>query len=142
MASIIYNSLLRDILVGNISFDTDAFKAMLVTSAYTPDKDGHSKRSHVSGEVSGTGYTAGGMTVTASVGSIDTVNDRVPVTFTGGTLSNATLTARGAVIYKSRGGAASADELVGYIDFAGDVSSTGGTFTLNITSPLHFTNPS
>ena len=34
MASIIYNSALDDAVKGNIDFDTDSFKVMLVTSSY------------------------------------------------------------------------------------------------------------
>jgi hypothetical protein len=34
------------------------------------------------------------------------------------------------VIYKSRGGASSADELVCYVDFGADVSSSSATFSL------------
>ena len=39
-------------------------------------------------------------------------------------------TARYAVIYRARGGASSADELLCYVDFGADVSSTGGAFTI------------
>mgnify|MGYP000402675218 CR=1 FL=1 len=63
MASLIYNSAVRDEAVGNIDFDTDTFYGMLVTSTYTPNKDTHTKRSDVTNEVTGTGYTAGGMAV-------------------------------------------------------------------------------
>jgi hypothetical protein len=44
--------------------------------------------------------------------------------------TSATFTARGAVIYKKRGGAATADELLCYIDFAADKSCSNGTFTI------------
>ena len=36
MASIIYNSALRDEAAGAIDFDTDSFKVMLLSSSYTP----------------------------------------------------------------------------------------------------------
>jgi hypothetical protein len=35
------------------------------------------------------------------------------------------------VYYKSRGGASSADELVAYIDFGADITSTAGTWSLS-----------
>jgi hypothetical protein len=44
--------------------------------------------------------------------------------------ASSTITARGCVYYKSRGGASSADEIVAYNDFGGDVSTTGGTFSI------------
>ena len=65
MADVIYNSFKRDIMNGSIDLDTDTIKVMLVTSTYTPNQDTHTKRSDVTNEVSGTGYTAGGATLGA-----------------------------------------------------------------------------
>ena len=129
MASLIYNSCIDDMARGAIDFDTDSFKVMLVTSSYTPNKDTHDKRDDVTNEVSGTGYTAGGVASVCTV-TKDTANDKVTLSFAAVSWATATITARGAVYYKSRGGASSADELVAYVDFAGDVSSTGATFSL------------
>lgn len=129
MASLIYNSAIDDMARGAIDFDTDTFKAMLVTSAYAPDKDTHLKRSSVTNEVSGTGYTAGGATSAVTV-TKDTANDKVTIQFAAVSWANSTVTARGCVYYKSRGGASSADELVAYNDFNADVSSSGGTFNV------------
>jgi len=74
MASLIYNSVLNDIARSNVDFDTDTFKTMLTTSAYTENKDTHAKRSDVTSEVVGTGYTAGGTTVAVTVAAIDTAS--------------------------------------------------------------------
>ena len=138
MASIIYNSALDDAVKGNIDFDTDAFKIMLVTSSYTADKDAHTKRSDVTNEVTGTGYTSGGDSTSVTV-TKDTANDRIDIDFTDVSWTTATITAAGAVIYKTTG-TASTDNLVAYLDFAGDVTSTNGTFTVDITSPLRIQN--
>lgn len=138
MASLIYNRALELLARGNIDFDTDTFKVMLTTSGYTENKDTHDFRDDVTNEVSGTGYTAGGQTVTVSV-SLDTSNDRVDITLGGATWTSSTITARKAVYYKSRGGAASADELIAVIDFGSDVSTNNGTFTLQ-SSTLRITN--
>lgn len=130
MASLIYNSAIRDEAVGNIDYDTDTFWVQLVTSAYTENKDTHTKRSDVTNEVTGTGYTAGGQVVAVTVGAVDTANDRVVLTFGAVTWPSSTITARKAVVYKRRGGVATADELVYVNDFGSDVISTNGTFTL------------
>jgi hypothetical protein len=130
MASIIFNSALNDAFNGNIDFGSDTFKVMLVTSSYTPNKDTHTKRSDVTNEVGNSGtYAAGGATATVSVTN-DTANDRQDVSLGGASFTSATITAAAAVYYKSRGGAASADELVAYIDFGGNVTSTAGTWAL------------
>jgi hypothetical protein len=139
LASLVFNRALELWARGNIDFDTDTFKVLLTTSAYTEDKDAHDFRNDVTNEVTGTGYTAGGNTVTVSV-TLDTANDRVDISLGGTTWPSSTITARKAVYYKSRGGASSADELVAVNDFGADVTSTNGTFTLNA-STLRISNP-
>lgn len=129
MASFLYTSLVDDDSRGNVIYSTDTFKTMLVTSSYTPSQTTHTKRSDVTNEASGTGYTAGGATTTVTL-TKDTTNNKETLTFSAVSWATSTITARGAVIYKSRGGASSADELVGYIDFGGNISSTGGTFSI------------
>jgi hypothetical protein len=128
MASLIYNSAIDDIVRGAIDADTDTFKALLVTSSYTPNKDTHDKRDDVTNEVTGTGYTAGGVTTACTV-TKDTANDRVTLQFAAVSWATSTITARALVIYKSTG-TASTDNLVAYNDFGSDVSSTAGTFSV------------
>lgn len=140
MASLIFDSALYDEARGNINYATDSFKVMLVTSTYAPNKATHTKRSDVTNEVSGTGYAAGGQAGTVSVGTVDAANHRVDITLGGTTWTTASITARGAVYYKARGGAATADELVAYIDFGADVTSTAANFALTA-STLRKTNP-
>ena len=131
MPSVLYNSFKYDNMTGAVDLDGDTFKVMLVTSAYTPNIDAHAKRSDVTNEVTGTGYTAGGVALASVAVTPDLTNDRVKFSSANASWSTATITARGAVIYKSRGGLASADELVAYLDFGSDQSSSAGTFTVN-----------
>jgi hypothetical protein len=128
MASLIYNSAIDDMARGAIDFDSNSFKALLVTSSYTPNKDTHDKRDDVTNEVTGTGYTAGGVTTACTV-TKDTANDRVTLQFAAVSWATSTITARALVIYKSTG-TASTDNLVAYNDFGSDVSSTSGTFSV------------
>jgi hypothetical protein len=127
MADIIYNSFKQDVVTGIIDLDTDSFKVMLLTSTYTPSA-AHAKRSDLTNEVTGTGYTAGG----AALASVTVTRSGGTVTFDAAdtTWATATLTARYAVIYKSRGGLATADELVCLMDFVTDKSSSAGNFTI------------
>jgi hypothetical protein len=130
MASLIYNSAIDEMARGDIDFDTNTFKAMLVTSSYTPNKDTHEFRDDVTNEAPATGnYVAGGETSTVTV-TKDTANDKVTIQFGAVSWASSTITARGCVYYKSRGGASSADEIVAYNDFGSDVSSSGGTFAV------------
>jgi hypothetical protein len=130
MASLAYMKGLHAAVKGDLDFDTLTFKVMLVTSTYTENKD-HDFRDDITNEVVGTNYTAGGATATVTVSAIDTTNDRVEISLGGASWASSTITAAGAVYYVSRGGASSADELIAFNDFGGDVVSTAGTFTLN-----------
>ena len=129
MASLIYNSAVDDMARGAIDWDTDSFKVMLVTSSYSPDKDAHLKRSSVTNEVTGTGYTAGGVATACTV-TKDTANDKVTIVFAAVSWASSTITARGAVYYKATGGAASTDALVAYNDFGSNITTSNGTFSL------------
>ena len=130
MANAIFNSFKRDIANGSINLATDAVKIMLVGSAYTPNIDTHTKRSDVTSEVSGAGYTAGGVALVNKAVTMNTTTDKGVFDADDVTLSNATITARGAVLYKARGGASSADELIAYLDFGADITSTAGNFNI------------
>jgi hypothetical protein len=137
MPSGIYLPALRNQAIGSIDYDTDTFRVLLTTASYTEDLDLHDFRNDVTNEVTGTGYTAGGNTVTVTVNAVDTANNRLDITLGGTTWPSSTITARKAVYYKSRGGASSADELIAVVDFGSDVSTTAGTFTLTA-STLRF----
>lgn len=139
-ASLIYDSFADDLVKGNIVPNTDTYKVILV-SAYTPAKTTDLKRSAVTAkEISGTGYTAGGKTVTCTVAkntgsNTETLTFGAPANWTTSTFS-----ADGLVIYKSRGGADTADELVAYVDFGGTITCTAGTFSVTFSSPLTIQN--
>ncbi|MEI8251271.1 MAG: hypothetical protein WCF98_08905 [Synechococcus sp. ELA057] len=130
MASFVYDSVLNDVARGNIDFDSDSYKILLVTSSYTASKTAHAKRSSVTNEITGTGYTAGGAAIVCTL-SDDTA--KKILTFASTSWATATFTAAAAVIYKARGGASSADELIAYLDFSGSVSASASTFSVSAT---------
>jgi hypothetical protein len=130
MANLIYNSFLRDIQTEAINLNVDTIKLMLVTSAYTPNIDTHTKRSDVTNEVVGVGYTAGGVTLAGKTVTQNNTDNTGVFDADNITIPTSTITARAGVLYKSRGGLASADELIGYIDFGSDIVSTAGDFNI------------
>lgn len=136
MASFVYNSVLTDLVNGDLDFAVDSFKLLLVGVGYTASKDGHDRRNDLSSEISGTGYTAGGNTTTCTI--TNDTNKKI-LTFSSVSWPSATFTTAGGVIYKARGGASSADELIAYLDFSGEVVSTGGTFSVS-TSVITLSN--
>lgn len=130
MANVIYNSFKRDIQNGSIDLDTDTIHVALVTSAYVPDIDLHTKFSDITNEVVGAGYVAGGSALAGKLVTADNTNDLGKFDADDVTWAASTITARGAVLYKKRGGAATADELIAYLDFTTDKISTAGNFNL------------
>lgn len=130
MADVIYNAFKKYLMNGAVDLDTDSIKCMLVTSTYAPNQDTHSFRSDVTNEVSGTGYTAGGSALTTKAVTQDNTGNTGVFDADDVTWSTSTITARGAVLYKSRGGASSADEIIAYFDFTADKSSSAGNFTI------------
>jgi hypothetical protein len=137
MSSGAYQRGLKAALIGNVDFDTDTFYYMLVTSSYTPDFDLHDFRDDVTNEVVGTAYVAGGAATVVTV-TQDTVNNRIDVSFGDVTWAASTITARGHVIYKHRGGASSADEIIAFVDYGSNKSSAGNDFVAKTTTPLRF----
>jgi len=129
MADVIYNIAKLNILNGGLDFDTNTFKVMLVTSSYTPNQDTHEDRADVTNEVTGTGYSSGGATLASVTVTQDNTDNEGVVDAADVTWSSSTITARGAVLYKSTGTAAN-DTLVCYLDFSTDQSSSSGDFTI------------
>jgi hypothetical protein len=113
------------LLDGEMDFSSDTaqtFKIALYTSSATLDAT--TTAYSVTNEVSGTGYSAGGNTL--SVVAPTTSGTTAFLDFADTTWSTATITARGALIYQSGG----SNPAVAVLDFGGDKTSTAGDFTI------------
>lgn len=88
-----------------------------------------------SNEVTGTGYTAGGNTLVISTSPTSGNNSQnVPtafISFSNTTWSNATFTARGALIYNSTEG----NKSVAVLDFGADKTVSNDTFQIIFPTP-------
>jgi len=129
MADVVYNNFKKNIMNGSIDLDTDTIKVALVTSSYTPDEDSDEYFDDVTNEVSGTGYTAGGATLASAAVTADTTDDEGVFDADDVSWTSSTITARGAVLYKSTG-TPSTSPLIAYLDFGEDKVSTSGTFQI------------
>jgi hypothetical protein len=127
MASLIYGVQLYNVV--NAYYGSGSFKLMLVTSSYVPNEDTHAFRSDVTNEVTGTGYSSGGNAITPTV-THNTASNNVTVAWSTVTWASSTITAAAGVVYKVIGSAGT-DTICQYVDFSGNISSTGGTFTAN-----------
>ena len=140
MATLAYNSHYNDLDLGRVVVGTSTIKALVTTDAYVPSKDSHSTRANITNEVSGTGYTAGGFTVTATLAQ-DLATDKTTLTLgaiaaTGTTVANM----RQVVYYVSNGGASSGDYLLCVVDFGSNYSTSNQAINISTTT-MSITNP-
>ena len=115
------------ILDGTFDFSSataQTFKIALFTSAAT--LDAATTAYSATNEVAGTGYVAGGNTLTISTNPTSTGTTAF-LDFADTTWSTATITARGALIYLADGGT---NPAVAVLDFGADKTSTAGDFTI------------
>ena len=113
----------------NLASGGDTIKVALVTSSYTFTPDTHDFFDDITNEVTGTGYTAGGATLGSQACTLDTTDNELVFDGADVTWASSTITARGAVIYKSTG-VSSTSPLIAFIDFTTNRTSDGGTFQI------------
>ena len=126
MANIVPDSFKTDLLGGVFDFDSSGgstFKLALYTdiSGFSTSTTAYTTTNEVSS--SGTSYTAGGNTLTNN--GVAVSSNIAYVDFADLTFSSVTLTAVGALIYKS-----SSNEAVLVLDFGGSKTATNGDFVI------------
>lgn len=132
---------LKRVMDGTLDLDAvSAFKMALVTSTYVPDQALHDFRDDLgANEASGgSGYTAGGFSLGTPTLTITSLTVKVDWADFTATIVGGPFAFRYGVIYRARGGLASADELLGYVDF-GAQSATDVTIAITNTDPLSIT---
>jgi hypothetical protein len=111
-----------ELLGGVHDLDTDTIKIALFTSSATL---GATTTAYATtNEVAGTGYTAGGNTLTGA--TISSSGTTAIVDFDNTTWASSTITARGAMLYN----ASKANRAIAILDFGADKTSTDGDFTI------------
>lgn len=115
------------ILNGSFNFGSgtsQVFKVALYTSSAT--LSAATTAYSTSNEVTGTGYSAGGNTLTISTNPTSTGTTAF-LDFADTTWTSSTITARGALIYLADG---ATNPAIAVLDFGGDKTSTAGDFTI------------
>ena len=131
MANIVPDSFKTDLLGGVFDFDSggSTFKLALYTdiSGFSTSTTSFTTTNEVSS--SGTNYTAGGNTLTNN--GVAVASNIAYVDFADSTFSSVTLTAVGALIYKSGG----SNNAVLVLDFGGSKTATNGDFVVQFPTP-------
>ena len=115
------------LLDGEMDFSSNTgqtFKIALFTSAASLDAT--TLAYAVTNEASGTGYTAGGETLTVATNSTST-DTTAYITFATASWANSSITARGALIYRSSG---TGNNAIAVLDFGADKTTLNNTFTV------------
>jgi len=118
----------EDLFQKEQDLDTDTIKIALYTSSATLDAT--TTAYTTSGEVSGTGYTAGGVTLTGA--TIGTSGTTAYVDFDDPEWTTASFTTAGALIYNDT---TAGDNSIAVLSFGGDFTVTAGTFRIVFPAP-------
>ena len=129
-ASGLYGLSLEKMLIDTLgqSLEAETHKVLMVTDTEAPNFDTHDFRADIAAEVTGTNYTLGGATITATEVTLASgvlTYDAADVSWASSTIANA----MAAVGYTNVGSAAT-DQLIWLSDFVTAASSSSGTFTV------------
>jgi hypothetical protein len=122
ITSALCNSYKQEILEG-VHASTDTYKIALFDS--NAGLSASTTAYSTSGEVEGTGYTAGGVTLSGFTTGLS--GSTAYLTFSDPSWENSTITARGCMIYNS----SKSNKAVAVFNFGQNVSSVNGTFTVD-----------
>lgn len=117
------SSFKEELLQGVHDFTTHTFKMALYTSSAT--LGAATTAYSATNEISGTGYTAGGQALDSPTVTLS--GTTAFIDFADETWTNATITARGALIYNDT---VAGDPAVAVFDFGSDKTSTAGDFVV------------
>jgi hypothetical protein len=131
MASKLYGQFVQQAFNKEIDWDSDTIKVALLNNTYTPDQDAHNYYDDVVAyEVTGTGYTAGGITLANKTNTYNSATNVIILDADDVTWASSTITARYAVVYDAQASTNATRPLIGYVDFGSDQSSSNGNFTI------------
>ena len=122
ITSALCNSYKQEILEG-VHASTDTYKIALFDS--NAGLSASTTAYSTSGEVEGTGYTEGGVTLSGFTTGLS--GSTAYLTFSDPSWENSTITARGCMIYNS----SKSNKAVAVFNFGQNVSSVNGTFTVD-----------
>lgn len=112
----------EDLFQGEQDLDTDTIKIALYTSSATLDST--TTAYTTTEEITGTGYTAGGVTLTGA--TIGTSGTTAYVDFNDPEWTSASFTTAGALIYNST----QSNQAIAVLSFGGNFTVTSGTFRI------------
>lgn len=112
-------------------YNSDTIKTMLTTVTYVPNQDTHQYKSSVTNEVTGTNYTATGVTITTPTLAYNTGTNVFNFDADDAIWTTATISGiRIAVVYDSTPATDATRPLLSYVDMGGDQTVSAANFTV------------
>lgn len=145
MSSFNFTNIAKHLAKADIDWDTATFKVLLVSSIPTTtdttgNQDTWEFRNAITNEITGTGYSAGGIAQAFTLNALTLVGGKQTITWTN--ISNgwtgSTFSAVGAIIYLNTG-TSSTDILLHFVDFGGTVSCSSGNFSITYSNTFDIT---
>lgn len=125
-----YLEFLKGRITAKFDMTTATLKLMLLKATHTPNLQSHDYVNDVSGdEITGTGYSAGGFTLSGAIPQADTGNNRYLFKLDAVSSAGCTFTWRYAVIYRDTGTPSTSD-LMALIDPGALQSLSVATFEI------------
>ena len=129
------DTFLKDCLDGGQDLGTSGNTLKIALYTSSASLGATSSAYSATNEVSGTGYTAGGASLSSQAVAFDSTNQVAYFDAADPSWSSATITARGALIYNNTKSNAS----IAVLDFGSDYSSSNGTFQIQLPSAAYNT---
>lgn len=133
--AVAYAKFFKSVANKEVNLTSDTWKILLLSNSYTPDTSGtgHQYKSDLgANEITGTGYTAGGITLASLTLTWDGTNGRwVWASTTTPQWTSATFSAYYAAVYDSTPSTDATRNLATLINFGGVKSPSAGNFTIN-----------
>ena len=127
----VYGLFMKSLVNKEVDFDSDTIKVALLSSGYSFAQDTHDYFDDVvASEISGTGYTAGGVTLASKTVTYDAATNTLKLDGADPQWTDATLTFRHAVFYDATPGTNATRPLISCVTWDVDQSVLSGTLTL------------
>lgn len=126
MASGLYNRVKYNLMKKLVDFSADSIKVLLLNNSHSFNPDHNVNTDVNTNEISGTGYTTGGLALGSQTVTQDDTNDLAYFDAADATWTTSTFTAYHAVLND----VTASNNLIASIDFGGAKSVTSGTFTI------------
>lgn len=127
-----YGLSLKSLTIGEVDYISGTAKCALCSSSYTPNQDTHQFYSDLTNEVSGAGYTTGGVTLTSKTNAYNTSTNTVALDAADPTWATITIAEIRFAVFYIDTGTPSTSSLLSYMDFEANYAPSAQSFTVTL----------